>query len=267
MKRMKKEGRLCLAAAVLFLVGTVLAGAGGFRVNAEEPGAFWSFEASAGDVWVGENATLDSFVYDETQQAAALTTYNMGWAGRFGGAAIKGNVGLAVSAEKNRYLVISVKTDADSARNAYDNLSVIYYKNGDAATANWATTPKDAAAGIHGASSENFTKIILDLGWAEAFTLDTLRLDIMSSSLSVAASGTDGAGCGKLYINYLAFFDTREAAEAFLYPAPPAEENPGEQKPGESNPGTGDRGLLTACGLLASALTALAVLRKREERL
>lgn len=270
--------------SICFIVMFMLAftvGLGTVASYAEQPEAFWSFEAAVGDTWKGENATLDVFEYQDEEKAAALTTYNMGWAGRFGGAAIKGErLNVKVSPEKNRYAVISIKTDGTSGENAYDALTVIYWKSGDG-NPYWTTTPKDAAAAIHGASSDGYTKIIIDLAWTEEFLLETLRLDIMSSSIDAASSSVDGAPCGILYINYIALFDTKGEAEEFVYPAPPATDDQtpdndpssttppatGEQTPdnGSTNPSTGKNDIFVYAEVTA-VLAASCVLFTRKRK-
>ena len=194
-----------------------------------EPGAFYAFNKDLHDSWMGENEMFDFVVYDDIYEAMALKTYNLGWAGRFGGVAIKGvDLDITVSPDKNRYIVISVMPDEICTENAFDLLKVIYYKT-ESEEVLFGTSKNNALEAIHGASSEDFTKIIVDLAWEEEFSLGTLRLDMFSSALEKASSDADGADCGMLYINYIAFFDTLEAAESFKYPA----ETENTQKPSE----------------------------------
>lgn len=239
---------LAIAAGLLLLSGiggpgSRTASAAESGENAAEPGAFYAFDQDLDDKWIGENEVLDSVLYDPAYEAMALRTYNMGWANRFGGVAIKGiELGLPVSPTRNRFMVISLIPDEICAENAFDNLMLIYYKTGSETvyygTGEGSVDPK-ALAGIHGASTDDFTQVIVDLAWEEEFSLDTLRLDMFSSSLGVASSDADGAFCGNLYIRYIAFFDTREAAESFRYP-PEEQGDPGESgesaSPGETTP-------------------------------
>lgn len=111
--------------------------------------------------------------------------------------------------------------------------------------------------------------------------LETLRLDIMSSSIDAASSSVDGAPCGILYINYIALFDTKGEAEEFVYPAPPATDDQtpdndpssttppatGEQTPdnGSTNPSTGKNDIFVYAEVTA-VLAASCVLFTRKRK-
>lgn len=202
---------------VIIMALTMLAGF--MSVNAENaalPENFYIMDEQQ-TAWVGENDILDYVKYTHLYEVFELHLYNAEWAGRYGGVSMKG-VGLDIecSPAKNRYIVLSVMPDEISVDNHYDNLKVIYYKKDDP-TVNWGNTAKDTLGILHNASIDDYTKVILDLGWEEEFILDTLRLDMFSSSYDKSADQNDSANCGYWYMNYIAFFDTLEDAQNFTY--------------------------------------------------
>ena len=169
--------------------------------------------------WVGENESLDHFAYNEVEEAYKGKLYNLGWAGRFGGISIQGNeLKLPATSTQNRFLKMMVQVDEVGRENAFDNLSVYYWLEDDPKDPDHARSiglPKNSLSDIKG--SKGYITITLDLGWTneEEMTVDSFRLDMFSSSLQKASNSTDGAHCGDIYVKYIGFFDTQEAADNY----------------------------------------------------
>lgn len=185
----------------------------------ELPEAFYPMDESQ-LVWIGENASLDFIKYDDYYEATECKLYSAAWAGRYGGIALIANgLNITVSAQKNRYLVLNIMQDYIAVDNEYDKFSALYWKQDDAQVG-YSNAPKSSLADLNTAQEDEFKKVIIDLGWEEEFILDTLRLEMFSSSYDTAAGDDDGHNCGYFYIEYIALFDTKEQAEAFIYKVP-----------------------------------------------
>lgn len=168
--------------------------------------------------WTGENENFDILNHDPDEEAYIGKLYNLGWAGRYGGIAIIGKeLELSVSSSKNRFLKMMVKTDEFGAENAFDKFSSLYWYKDEEGEANVQYNPVSLTSLSALKGNTGYMTITIDLGWEnEAETIiGTFRMEMFSSSLDKAASPTDGADCGFIYIKYIGFFDTQEEADQY----------------------------------------------------
>lgn len=204
--------------------------------NAE--GSFVYDLTKDGAPWAGENASLDSFKFDEQEQAYAGDLYNANWADRFGGVSIQvKDQEVKISATKNRFLKIMVRVDDLGSQNAFDKFAAIYWLKGDGSP-KYASVPADGIKSLNGTTE--YKTFIFDLNWGEEEkTIERFRMDMFTSSIDKAAVNTDGSSCGKMYIKYIAFFDTREDAENYDPFTPEPTTEPTTEPETEPSPETG----------------------------
>lgn len=185
----------------------------------ELPDYFWPMDEQQFD-WVGENVNLDMLEYSDYYEATEAKLYNAAWAGRYGGVSIIAkDLEIAASSEKNRFLVVNVMPDYDAIENQFDKFTTIYWKTDDPKAYHFEDA-KDAFSVLYHAQEEQYQKVIIDLNWQEEISLETLRLEIFSSSYETSAEPEEGYKCGLLYFQYIALFDTLEEATNFVYKVP-----------------------------------------------
>lgn len=208
-------GVICLV-VVLSLLCILPTMASEDEATVAQPECFWPMDTNQ-SVWVGENSSLDFLEFSDYYEATEARLYNVAWAGRYGGVAINAkNIDVTVSSEKNRYLVINVMPDYEAVENHFDKFSAIYWKSEDAKVY-YIQDAADAFSVLHNAPEEQFQKIIIDLNWQEEFVLETLRLEIFSTSYETSSDSQDGYNCGNLYFEYIALFDTLDEATNYVY--------------------------------------------------
>ncbi len=227
----------------------------------------------------GENTNLDSFTFDEGEEAYAGNLYNASRAGRFGGISIKiHDTEMKISSTKNRFLKIMIRVDETGSQNAFDKLVAYYWYAGDPDTpldAKQASNiPVNGLTSLHGKTE--YITFVWDLGWGEdEKTIDRFRLDMFSSSIDKAATSEEGYKCGKLYIKYIGFFDTKEQADNYDPFAPEPTTEPTEEPTPEPTtepatppetepiPETGIPALVLA-HVVSASMTGILVKRKRK---
>ncbi len=183
-------------------------------VNADTSGVIYNFTEDQYN-WTGENETMDFLSYDTEEEALAGQLYNVGWAQRFGGVAIQGTeLALQSSKGTNRFLKMMVKVDEEGALNEFDKLQVLYWYKNDA-TVHYSSVPLNSLSAIKGSTEYITITIDLDYKNEENKEIEKFRMDMFSSSLGKTANPTDGQLCGKIFFKYIAFFDTKEEADAY----------------------------------------------------
>ncbi len=212
-----KKALSILCATVLLCTG--MASGAAASADAAVSGQVFDMSSCAFDkmgTWKGENAVLDSLSYDAASGLARISvSYETGMGRQGGVGLLNDSLKLEAGTEKNRFVKIRLRVDAHAKQFAFDNFAFHYKTAADGVVSDWTSNFGSPAlmTGLH--DSEEFITAVFDLGLAADVELNTLRLDINTKDPTDGMSAGVGGEKGSLYIDYIGFFDTKAAADAY----------------------------------------------------